>query len=709
VSGGPGETTARPSGPEVRATYRLQLSGDFGFDAAGALIPYLRDLGISHLYLSPCFQAREGSEHGYDVVDPRRLSDALGGEPAFRCLADRAHAAGLGLVLDVVPNHMAADDANPFWADPVLRGRFFDIDPVTGRHRRFFDIDHLAGVRQEDELVFTATHELVLRLVREGVIDGLRIDHVDGLADPAGYLQRLHARGAKRVWVEKILAPEEALRQWPVCGTVGYDFLNDACALFVDPAGEERLTSLWREVSGDPRSFGEVALDAKLEQVRGTFAPEAERLAREDGALAAGTLERGLASLPVYRTYVDAVRGAVAEEDRRAVAAASMAPQLAGLMLLERAAAPAFVTRFQQTTPAVTAKGVEDTALYRYGRLLALNEVGGDPGRFGIGVGRFHADCLERARRFPMALLTTQTHDAKRSADVRARLGALAAFAQEWASVVERWFERTEPLRWGGAPDDMERYFLFQTVVGAWPLEPGRIESYMRKALREAKRNTNWLSPNEEWEEAVARFCRSMLSDRRLISELERFIALLAPAAERAVLGQVALKLTSPGIPDIYQGDELPYRALVDPDNRRPVDWARRRRALRRLEAGSGPVDETRKLFMIRQLLALRARRPEVFTGGAYEPLAAGEGLCAFVRGGEVLVAVVVRSGREEDRTGRRAPGSPRRPALELEQPRGRWRNVLTGEEHAFAARQPLARVLGPHGIGVFERVGKSS
>jgi (1->4)-alpha-D-glucan 1-alpha-D-glucosylmutase len=658
----------------LRATYRLQLAGDFGFAAARELVPYLADLGVSHLYLPPSFQARPGSTHGYDLVDPGRFSDALGGEEEFGALVDAAHAAGLGIVLDIVPNHMATDDANRWWADPELRRKFFDVDPASGRHRRFFDIDHLAGVRQEDPEVFQATHELALRLAREGAVDGLRVDHPDGLADPAGYLQRLRDGGASHVWVEKILDPGEKLRDWAVEGTVGYEFLNDVAALFVDPAGEAPLTELWEEIAGEAKAFGQVAAEAKLEQATSVFAPEVERLARElDPPADIERLARAVSALPVYRTYVQPETGVVADEDREALA--GVEADVARRLLLEEPAPAPFVTRFQQTTPAVMAKGVEDTAFYRHARLLALNDVGGDPSRFGIDVQAFHAANLERAERFPLNLLTTMTHDAKRSADVRARIGALAGMAGEWAGCVRRWFECNEPLRDGRGPDRVEEYFLYQTLVGAWPIEAERVEAYMEKALREAKRNTNWIEPDDEWEGSVKRFARALYEHEPFLSDFEPFAARVAAAGERAALGQLALKLTAPGMPDIYNGDELPYRALVDPDNRRPVDWGRRRELLARLTGGAEPDDETRKLWVTWRLLDLRVRRPDAFAGG-YEALDAGAGVCAYRRGGEVLVAVAVREGAA------------------FEPPPGDWQAVLPGLGES-------------HGVSVLEHGGR--
>ena len=560
----------------MRATYRLQLGPGLGFREARALVPYLQELGVSHLYLSPSLQARAGSTHGYDVVDPTRISEDLGGEEAFRALC----AAGLDVVLDVVPNHMAAVEENPFWPE------VFDVG------RRFFDIDELGGVRVEEPEVFELTHRKVLELVRDGAVQGLRIDHVDGLARPGEYLQRLADRGVQRVWVEKILQPSEELPSWPVEGTSGYEFANEVTALFVDPESEEPLTSLYEELTGERRPFPEVAYDAKLEQARRTFRREVERLA-ELGGIPAEEVVRRLAGLPVYRTYRS-----------------------------ESGAGSEFVTRFEQTSGAVMAKGVEDTAFYRYNRFVALNEVGGDPARFGLAVEEFHRANAKRAERFPLQLLATTTHDTKRSGDVRARLASLSWTVDEWRERIRRWRTLDDPN---------ENYLLWQTLVGAWPLERERLEAYMEKALREAKLNTSWIEPNEEHEQGVLASIRSLYA--ALPEDFEPFAARVAEAGRRIALGMTLLKLTGPGVPDLYQGDELEFLALVDPDNRRPVDWDLRRRAL----AHPPP-----KLRAILAALELRSRRPNAFSG-SYEPLEAGDDVCAFERGGRVRVAVPVR------------------------------------------------------------------
>jgi (1->4)-alpha-D-glucan 1-alpha-D-glucosylmutase len=630
---------------ELRCTYRLQLGPGLGFRAARELVPYLRDLGVSHLYLSPALQARAGSTHGYDVVDPTRLSEPLGGEDEFRALCSAGRRHGLGVVLDVVPNHMAATDESPFWRDPLWRARFFDLDWRTGAHRRFFDVGELAGVRMEDPEVWEVTHAKVVELVREGLVDGLRIDHPDGLANPRRYLERLAEAGVERVWVEKILEPGERLRaDWPVQGTTGYEFLNDVTALFVDPAAEEPLTRLYEEVTGERRGFAAVAAEAKLEQARTTFEDEAEQLAAKLPFEA--DLPTALASLHVYRTYVEPETGRVAPEDRAAIADAGLPEELARILLLEERGHDSFVVRFQQTTPPVHAKGVEDTAFYRWNRFVALNEVGGDPGRFSLSVDGFHAASLARPAG---GLLATTTHDTKRSGDVRARLACLAADPRP--------HERRPLVGVGGWRDPNEALLILQTVVGAWPLSPERLELYLEKALREAKVSTNWLEPDTEWEAGAKRFAVSLLDDAEVGAYAER----VAARAERVVLGTTLLKLTVPGIPDLYQGDELPFSALVDPDNRRPVDWEARRRAL---TAAEPPA----KLELIRRALALRAARPRPFAG-AYEPVQAGADTCAFTRGGEVLVAVALRGALREPR------------------PSGSWRDVFRTPSLLLAER----------------------
>ncbi len=603
----------------LRATYRLQLGPALGFREARELVPYLAELGVSHLYLSPSLQARHGSTHGYDVVDPTRVSDDLGGEDELRALSSAAREAGLGVVLDIVPNHMAATDENPFWRDPLWRAKFFDLDWRTGVHRRFFDVGELAGVRMEDPEVWEVTHAKVIELARDGVVDGVRVDHPDGLANPRRYLERLRESGIERVWVEKILEPGERLRpDWPVEGTTGYEFLNDVTALFVDPAAEEPLTRLYAELTGERRPFAEVADEAKREQAASTFAEEASQLAAK--LPFESDLERALASFHVYRTYVEPDAGLVADEDRAAVAEAGLPPELARILLLEERGHDAFVVRFQQTTPPVHAKGVEDTAFYRWNRFVALNEVGGDPGRFSLSVEGFHAANLARP---PGGMLATTTHDTKRSGDVRARLAAIAEDPAEWEAIVR--------ARVGGWHDPSEAYLILQTVVGAWPLTAERLELYLEKALREAKVHTTWIDQDHEWEAGAKAWAVGLLADEELGAYAKR----LAERAEPIVLATTLLKLTSPGVPDIYQGDELPLLALVDPDNRRPVDWELHRRLL---ASGEPPP----KLDLIRRTLALRARRPGAFAGD-YEPVDAGEDVCAFVRGGEVLVATAVR------------------------------------------------------------------
>jgi (1->4)-alpha-D-glucan 1-alpha-D-glucosylmutase len=637
--------------PEFRATYRLQLGPDLDFAAAAALIPYLRNLGISHLYLSPVMEARKGSTHGYDVVDPTRVSDALGGEAGLRALA----AAGLPIIVDFVPNHMAATDDNPFWRDH--REQFFDIDPETGAHRRFFDVDELAGVRVEDPEVFATTHATLLALVRDGIVEGVRVDHVDGLADPAEYLRRLRAEGVEHVWIEKILEPGEPLRPWPIEGTTGYEFLNDALQVFVDPRAEDAFA----ELAGEARPFAELAYEAKSEQARTTFAREIDRLRR---IVDTDALVSGVAAMPVYRTYIEPESRFIDDFDREVLR--ELPESLAVHLALEVPTPPEFVTRFQQTSGAIMAKGVEDTACYRYMRLVALNEVGGDPSRFGLPVDAFHAANAARLRATPRALLAAQTHDAKRSLDVRSRLVALTHDAEAWVAEARAWHLLNAEIE-PGAPAWPVELFLYQTLVGAWPISGERLEQYLMKAMREAKRETNWITPDEQWEARLFAFARAVIEHPAFLARFEPFVDALAFAGERISLGQVVLRCTAPGVPDTYQGDDNWDFSLVDPDNRRPVDWEYRRTRLDQLRSGAAISRDTAKLFTLHRLLTLRAERPDAFAD-RYEPLDTTARAVAFRRGDDVVVVVPLAA----------------EPA-EIDLPAGAWRDVLA----------PLAAVYG--------------
>jgi (1->4)-alpha-D-glucan 1-alpha-D-glucosylmutase len=527
---------------------------------------------------------------------------------------------------------MAAVDENPFWRDLELRQMFFDVDLRTGFHRRFFDVGDLGGVRQEDWEVFWATHAKVIELVREGVVDGVRVDHPDGLADPAQYFERLAGAGVEHVWAEKIVEPGEELRDWPVEGTTGYEFLNDVLALCVNRDAEAELTELYEQFTGDTRRFDDIVALSKLEVAVNIFEPELRRLHEE---VEVDNLPLALASFHVYRTYIQPYTGVVEQADRHEIGRASVSEELRRILFLQEEGHDDFVVRFQQVTGPVMAKGVEDTAFYRYFRLAALNEVGGSPGRFGLSVEEFHEANEKRRARFPRHLLTTYTHDTKRSPDVRSRIAALSWLVGEWAERVHAWHDEL-----GGLADAREELLVYQTLVGALPIERERLDGYLQKALREGKVNTNWLSPDEEHERVVQEYAWRAAE---LISR-DPFLERVRTIGRQLSLAQLLLKLTAPGVPDLYRGDELEDLSLVDPDNRRPVDWQARQDALRALQEGA-PVDETNaKLYVIWKTLNLRAERAEAFAGD-YAAVDAGEGVCAFVRGDEVLVAAAVRPG----------------------------------------------------------------
>ncbi|QXJ26525.1 malto-oligosyltrehalose synthase [Actinomadura graeca] len=707
---------APPSG-----TYRLQLrgtpDGHFGFAEASALAPYLAALGVSHVYLSPILQAAPGSTHGYDVVDHARLSDELGGPEAFGAMAARFRAHGLRLLVDVVPNHMAVPerrDLNAPLAAVLAEGpsspyaRWFDVDWDAGggrivlpgdgepNYRRFFDISGLIGLRQEEPEVFDRTHALLLRLVADGQVDGLRIDHPDGLADPRGYLRRL-AEAAPDGWVlvEKITEGEERLpADWPCAGTTGYDSLGMVGGLFVDPDGEKPLTDLYVSLTGGPDGFEEVERAGRLHAAEHGLRPEIDRLLRVLRRVA-GTdrpgLERALVELlvamPVYRAYVvpgeDAPPQAVQvleEAARRARGhlPKELHPDLETVLSLALGRGETtdaeFIIRFQQTAAPLAAKGVEDTAFYRWNRMAALNEVGGAPGRFSVHAADFHAHCIRLARDRPSTMTTLSTHDTKREEDVRAWLAVLAELPGEWAQAVVRWWNW-----WGPDASPLEpdlEYLLWQTLVGAWPLTYDRLAEFLLKAMREAKTRTSWVDGDAAYEEAVLAYARRVLDDADLVTDMTSFVRRLAPYARVNALGQKLVQLAMPGVPDVYQGCELTGLSLVDPDNRRPVDYGRRRERLFRLDTGRQPKDvDDEKLLVTSRTLRLRRSRPEWFGPGArHEPVAAhgpaAEHVVAFARGGAVAVATRLPVGLE-----RRGGWA----GTTVDVGRQGWRDVLTG------------------------------
>jgi (1->4)-alpha-D-glucan 1-alpha-D-glucosylmutase len=782
-----------------RATYRLQFHKDFTFDDAVPLASYLAKLGISHLYSSPILTARAGSTHGYDVVDHTRINPELGGAEAFERLAAALRAVGIGIIVDIVPNHMAVGGAdNPWWLDVLENGdtsryaRFFDVqfdtpdadlrgkilapflgapygeilrsgdlrlvrDETTGKvavayhhhrfpirpedqaevvtdldryrdpdalhellerqnfrlawwrtagdqinWRRFFDITELAGLRIERPEVFDAVHALTFDLYRRGLIDGARVDHVDGLADPAGYCRTLRARlntlaserpaGADRgpayIVIEKILGPDEQVpADWGVDGTTGYDFMNQVSALQHDPAGEQALTDLWGTISGRPTDFETEELTAREEMLRTAFDRQLDATAEAFYAIAAANpetrdltvsaLHRGLVHIirhmRVYRTYATGMAGSPAPGpyfDHAVAAALEEAPteswpiQFIAQTLASDAARVA-VKLFNQLTAPVAAKAVEDTAFYRYARLLSRNDVGFQPGLFASGIADFHDAMQRRAADYPHAMLATATHDHKRGEDSRARLAVISELPEEWSGAVAAWREMNKALLPENlAPDDEHQ--LYQALVGAWPLDlaPGdadgldafreRVAGWRIKALREAKLRSSWAAPDEAYEAANLGFLEAILDPARsagFIGQLRAFVDRISPAAAMNGLAQLVLRYTVPGMPDLYQGSEFWDFSMVDPDNRRPVDYSARIVALDAetdwSELGEGWRDGRIKQRLAAHLLALRIANPALLAEGDYLPLrvtgARREHVVAFARrhGGTAMIVVV--------------------------------------------------------------------
>ncbi|MCU1605545.1 MAG: treY [Modestobacter sp.] len=755
------ESTGGSPGGERRrgvptGTYRLQVTADFPLDDAAAVADYLADLGVSHAYSSPLLRSAAGSTHGYDTVDHAHIDESRGGRVGFDRFVAALHGAGLGLVLDLVPNHMGVADAHEsgWWWDLLKRGRdsahadAFDVDwdagggkvrlPVLGsaddlsklelveaggewelryydnrfpvapataqdgddpvavharqhyelvdwrradtelNYRRFFAINTLAGLRAEDPAVFAATHELIVRLVESGAVDALRIDHPDGLADPKGYLDRLaEATGGRWTVVEKILEPGEELPDnWQTAGTTGYDALAEVDDVLVDPAGEPALTALDTELAGQRVDYAKLVHDCKREVTDGMLGSEVARLQRIVGELpgvpgeqVTEGLAELLASFPVYRSYLpdgreylDATVAAVRERRPDLTAAVD------GLHPLLGTAGTELATRFEQTSGPVMAKGVEDSAYYRWARFVALNEVGGDPARFGTTVAAFHEAQQVRAERLPRSMTTLSTHDTKRSEDVRARLAVLAELPTEWAELVRGLLGR-HPLG-----DRSMAHLVWQNLVGAWPLSRERAHAYVEKAAREAGTSTTWTNPVQEFEDQLHALVDAAYDDETTNAEIEAFVARIAPFGWSNSLSQKLLQLTIAGVPDVYQGTELWDFSLVDPDNRRAVDYALRRSLLARLDEGwIPPVDDTgaAKLLVVSRALRHRRDSPDAFTG--YAPVeasgTAADSVVAFDRGGAVTVATrlpvrLAGTGWSDTR---------------LHLPTGAWRDRLTG------------------------------
>jgi len=867
----------------MTATYRLQLTPDFGFAEVEALLPYLKALGVSHLYLSPLTEARPGSTHGYDVIDHNQVREAFGGREGFESLREAAVEAGLGIVLDFVPNHAGVGPANEEWQDvlaygqhsayahqfdvdwtplkPELQGKillpflgdtygtvldhgeiglsyedgrfyityydhrfalsprtypqvvdallpqfertdaYFDLQDIrdalaelewdareraealcrrldavdvtfdaetlnkaldrealhalledqhwrlaywktAGReinYRRFFTINDLVGLRMEDEEVFWSTHRLLGDLLAEEGVDGVRIDHIDGLFDPHEYLDRLRDLGADRIWVEKILAPRETLpKGWPVDGTTGYDFLNDAMGALLHDGNEEALRRTYRRAAPGAQSYDTTVYRSKLLVIEQTLSSELARLAYEldrlseadyhtrDVTLAAlrEALREVVAAIGRYRTFLphdpETAQEVVEEAIHRALQR-NPATEPTVYEFVERAilgelredlhdAQRDWVGRLQQYTGPVAAKGIEDTALYRYVPLTALNEVGGEPGSFGVHDHAFHARNRYRAREYPEALLTTATHDHKRGADTRMRLLGIAELPERWSEVVDSLDELGDTYRGPHGPSDKDAYLFYQTLAALWCDAHGtprdadgrtaladRLAAYMEKAAREAKQQTSWINPNTDYEENLEAFVRGVTTDPETPAVLDEFAVQLAEAGFANRLSQLAMKGTAPGVPDVYRGTEGADLSLVDPDNRRPVDWEARRSALDDLapllddpsadavQSLFADPDPRAYLYLTARLLRWRRDHPALAAAEGYVDLAPeGEGAEDWLAFGRftgaddtpdtALLTIVARHPLTRD------PDVPATLPLPGTLSGRAWREVLTGD-----------------------------
>lgn len=692
------------------STYRLQINRRFTLDDAARLIGYLSELGVGAVYLSPILQSTMGSDHGYDTTDPSSVDHDRGGEPGLTQLLTSARLGGLGVIIDIVPNHLGIEHPieNPAWWDVLRLGQdspyasWFDIDwsrgrivvPVLGddpqlsvvdgelryfehrfplapgswsegedatavhdrqhyelihhsrgnqelNYRRFFAITTLAGVRAEDPEVFAATHALIRSWCDDGVT-GLRIDHPDGLRDPLDYLDRLRSFAAQQwITVEKILEPGEELpASWPVAGTTGYDAMREVNGVFIDHDHERDFTLLYQGLTGDQRMISDHIEAGKRMAVEVLLPAEVRRMAALalDVPEVAGALAEVAIAFDVYRSYLPE---GVADLDRAIATAKQRRPELAAVIdqLSPRLhdQCDDLALRMQQLSGAAMAKGVEDTAYYRYSRFIALNEVGGDPGEFGIPLHDFHALQVARQDQLPASMTSLSTHDTKRGEDVRARLAVLSEIPEPWADFVELFLSMT------AIPNRLFGYFVAQTLAGVGPIEPARLHAYAEKAMREASDGTTWTAPDAAFEKAVHDAVDAAYEEPQIRTAWDQMDGLVTAPGRSNSLGQKLVQLTMPGVPDVYQGTELWDDSLVDPDNRRPVDFARRIQLLEDLGDGPPSIDETgaAKLWITRQALRLRRARPDSFNG--YRPVvasgAADDHLIGFDRGGAMTLA----------------------------------------------------------------------
>ncbi len=761
------------------STYRLQIRSSFTLFDAAEKVPYLKDLGVDWVYLSPILTAEQGSDHGYDVTDPSAVDPERGGPEGLLALSKAAREHGMGVLVDIVPNHVgvATPVQNPWWWSLLKEGQgspyadAFDVDwdlaggkirlPMLGsdedldkleikdgelryydhrfplasgsysegdspqevhsrqhyelmdwrradaelNYRRFFAVTTLAGIRVETPRVFEEAHAEVGRWFKEGLVDGLRVDHPDGLADPAGYLRWLKdLSGGAYVLVEKILEPGETLPQdFATEGTTGYDALADVDRVFVDPAGQQALDELDAKLRGSdtPADYAEMIRGTKRMIADGILRSEVLRLARlvpESYGLsveqAADAIAEVIAAFPVYRTYLptgaeilkEACESAAAHRPDLEVAVGTLLP------LLFDPANPIAV-RFQQTSGMVMAKGVEDTAFYRYTRLGTLTEVGAEPTEFSVSTAELHQRMARRQQELPLSMTAMSTHDTKRSEDARARISVIAELPEEWADTLAT-LRGLAPI-----PDGPYENLLWQAVVGAWPASRERLQGYAEKAAREAGNSTTWTSPDEDFESSVKAAVDAAFDDGRVTKAVEDFVARIDSYAASNSVSAKLVQLTMPGVPDVYQGSEFWERSLTDPDNRRPVDFEVRRQELAKLDAGTLPAagTETSKLLVTSRALRLRRDRPELFQG--YSPVTAkgpaADHVLAFHRGGDGALGALTLATRLP--AGLAADGGWRDTAVELSVA---VRDELTGNSYGPGS-VPVADVLGTYPVAL--------